>query len=196
MVLIHWPDLLQGISDLVLSDPENAWIGPEVRARGTLGFPGADEADIAAAEARLGTRFPPSYREFLKASNGWEAMGAAAPGKLWSTTEIEWLSVRNQELIEDAGTFECGPEMHLAQQLRDPCWYHGPYMERALEISDWGDACILFLCPDVVTPEGEWECWEYASWHPGAHRYPSFGHWFLSPSFSRWYFAQIRTGEC
>jgi len=33
---------------------------------------GATEAEIAAAEARLGQAFPPSYREFLRRHAGWE----------------------------------------------------------------------------------------------------------------------------
>jgi hypothetical protein len=35
-----------------------------------LGFSGATEAQLAAAEARLGCRLPPSYRAFLESTNG------------------------------------------------------------------------------------------------------------------------------
>lgn len=38
---------------------------------GWLGAPGASEAEIAAAEVRLGVTFPPSYRSFLAASDGF-----------------------------------------------------------------------------------------------------------------------------
>jgi len=39
--------------------------------RDSLRYPAASEEDIAAAEARLGLRFPPSYRQFLLITNGW-----------------------------------------------------------------------------------------------------------------------------
>jgi hypothetical protein len=43
-----------------------------------------------------------------------------------------------------------------------------------LEISDTGDAAILLLNPEVVSDEGEWEAWFFASWLPGAGRFRSF----------------------
>jgi hypothetical protein len=43
-----------------------------------------------------------------------------------------------------------------------------------LEVSDIGDSAILLLNPEVVTPDGEWEAWDFANWHPGAVRYRSF----------------------
>ena len=48
------------------------------------------------------------------------------------------------------------------------------YLQTALEISDTGDAAILLLNPQILTMEGEWEAWFFASWLPGAKRYPSF----------------------
>ena len=41
------------------------------RDTGLVPNPAAAEAQIAAAEARLGHRLPPSYREFLELHNGW-----------------------------------------------------------------------------------------------------------------------------
>jgi len=176
---IDWPSFLQGLGRRIRESEKKVRIASEQSERGYPGYPGATEAEIQEAEVRLGARFPPSYRAFLQASNGWGAMGGACPGKLWSTTEIEWLFVRNQKAIEMWGYDpELSMEEHLEFQSQDPVMYHGPFMRGALEISDWGDACILFLSPEVVTPEGEWECWELASWHPGAARFPSFLNWF------------------
>lgn len=127
-----------------------------------------------------GLRLPASYRAFLKASNGWGHMGVTSPGKLWSTDEIEWLWVRNQEDIDLWGNpldNDATPEEHLRDRGSSVS-YRGVYMQHCLEISDWGDACILFLCPEVVTPDGEWECWHLASWYPGAARTASFQEWF------------------
>ena len=128
-----------------------------------------------------GLKLPASYRAFLKASNGWGHMGGASPGKLWSTDEIEWLWVRNQEDIDRWGNPEeddASPIEHLQEQGRNATYYCHAYMTNCLEVSGWGDACILFLCPEVVTPDGEWECWLLASWHPGVSRDASFQKWF------------------
>ncbi|MFD8203865.1 SMI1/KNR4 family protein [Streptomyces sp. NPDC059701] len=40
-----------------------------------LAAPPATREEIAAAEERLGTRLPPSYRGFLEVSNGWRGGG-------------------------------------------------------------------------------------------------------------------------
>ena len=95
MERFDWPSLLQEINDHILGDKTDAWIEADHCEQGYLGYRGASEAQILAAENRLGARFPPSYRAFLTVSNGWGAMGAGCPGKLWSTVEIEWLAVRN-----------------------------------------------------------------------------------------------------
>src|ERR687886_770713 len=71
----------------------------EVVASGWLGYPGATEAELAEAEAYLGITLPPSYRAFLRVSNGWRDTSPFIY-RLWSTDEIEWLSVRNQDLID------------------------------------------------------------------------------------------------
>lgn len=33
---------------------------------------------------------------------------------------------------------------------------------------------VWLLNPHVVGPDGEWEAWDFASWHPGEVRYRSF----------------------
>ncbi|GAA4993034.1 hypothetical protein GCM10023205_77130 [Yinghuangia aomiensis] len=38
---------------------------------GAAGSPGADEERLAAAEARIGHRLPPSLRSFLQVTDGW-----------------------------------------------------------------------------------------------------------------------------
>jgi len=236
-----WPIFLRDLSNLLLENDAAAFaeygiyqIPEEYHVRGYLGYPGASEEQIAAAEARLGAEFlrkthlrkaraanrsrlrakgalveatrifdlpcspgiislrlmirthglklPASYPAFLKASNGWGHMGVTNPGKLWSTDEIEWLWVRNQEDIDLWGNpldNDATPEEHLRDRDRgSSVSYRGAYMKHCLEVSDWGDACILFLCPEVLTPDGEWECWHLASWYPGADRTASFQEWF------------------
>jgi len=157
-----------------------------------LGCAGATENQIVEAEVRLGIILPPSYREFLKISNGW-GKTTHFIDKLWSTEEIEWFSKRHQEdwidpWLEGA---DFQTEQNLTDELllspfvpdevyfiygeeQDPVTMRDEYMQTALEISDTGDSAIYLLNPQIITSNGEWEAWFLASWLPGAKRYRSF----------------------
>jgi hypothetical protein len=134
-----------------------------------LGFPGATEAQIAGAEARLGVHLPPSYREFLKATNGLHQPFTYVPacgGDFWSVQDIEWFKVRNAEWInayegvDDPGT---SGSMHFVDELRG-----------TLELSHNGDSAVYLLNPHVKTDGGEWEAWFFATWSPDVERFRSF----------------------
>src|ERR687890_250192 len=67
-----------------------------------LGRPGATAEQIREAEARLGATLPPSYREFLKASNGLlqpYSYVAACGGDLRPVEDIDWFAVGNSDWI-------------------------------------------------------------------------------------------------
>jgi hypothetical protein len=153
---------------------------PEAVQSGWVGRPGASGAELAAAEARLGIRLPPSYRQFLAVSNGWGQLTDFIYN-LWSAEEIEWLPVRNQHLMT-VWTEDMPPdtrtvtdaEYFVYGEAQDCVSVRGEYLRTALEISDWGDSAICLLNPQVVMPEGEWEAWFFANWLPGANRYHSF----------------------
>jgi hypothetical protein len=67
-----WKDLLALWSmEIIRSGEYEDELTLEVTGSGWMGYPGAKEEEIAAAEARLGLTFPPSYRGFLKITNGW-----------------------------------------------------------------------------------------------------------------------------
>jgi len=163
-----WQSFLDKFSQLLIESDE-----------GYCKYPGATEEEIAAAEARLGTQLPPSYKSFLRVSNGWSAMGSTMPGELWSTGETEWLRWCYPESIEIWGNEEISREEHLETQGSPGDRYNGKYMENCLAISGWGDACIVFMCPEIVTPKGEWELWKLASWIPGVDRWSSFQNWMI-----------------
>src|SRR5207247_2567369 len=133
-----------------------------------LGYPGATMTEIAQAETRLGMTLPPSHREFLMVTNGWRRTTPYID-KLWSTEEIDWFRVRNQDWI-DAFTegFLVYGDRHSGSGSEIK------YLQMTLEISDVGDSAIYLLNPQVVTPEGEWEAWFFANWSAGATRYSSF----------------------
>ncbi len=162
-------DAAEYVEDLPQEAVETRW----------LGFPGATEEQIKEAERRLRVVLPPSYREFLKVTNGWrqpEAFWTSNAGSLWSAQQIEWFSVRNQDWInayvEPYGE-HLGTDNPFCRELQS-----------ALEMSDTGDAVYL-LNPMVVNTEGEWEAWFFANWVPGEERFPSFRE-MLQEQYQRW----------
>jgi hypothetical protein len=173
-----WRPFLEAFSAEMLADPTLAQELPaDVRRSGWLGFEGATEAQILAAEARIGRSLPPSYRDFLATSNGWRNVGGLID-RAWSTDKIEWFKVRNQEWIDaytgPAAAALVGADDGVYGADQDPASFNAMHLETALEISDTGDSAILLLNPMVVTPDGEWEAWFFANWLPGANRYRSF----------------------
>lgn len=175
-----WHTFLAQLSAEALRDPEIVdyeHLPDEVLASGWLGYPGATDEEIARAEARLEITLPPSYRALLKVSNGWRHVPPFIT-RVWSTDEIEWFAVRHQGWIDswlstgdrpvsDGDYFIYGPGQSAVV-------FRKQYLQTALEISDYGDACIWLLNPQVVNDDGEWEAMFLAGWLPGVQRYRSF----------------------
>lgn len=166
---------MRAFNETLLASPK-AHIDEDDRARGWLGFPRASEQQLGALEERLGANLPPSYRQFLAFTNGWQTLGPFIY-RLWSTDEVNWFSVRHQDwidayrsvgetLVPDETYFIYGPG-------QDAAMFRTEYLQTALEISDVGDSAILLLNPSVVH-DGEWEALFFANWHTGAVRYRSF----------------------
>lgn len=173
--------LLKDISPVQLEDSRIAETVREGKAAaGWLGEPGATEAEVIAAEQRLGVRLPPSYRAFLEETNGFDHIGYFIY-RLYSVAEINWFRVRNQDWIEayqnpinkEPGAEDITPEEHLANP-DDSVRFRTAYLSSCLQISEEGDSAVVLMNPEVVNAEGEWETWFFANWHPGALRYPSF----------------------
>ena len=140
---------------------------------------GATEEEIAATEARLRIKLPPSYRDFLRVSNGWpHVYGGLGDGGLEPVCQIDWLRSCDPSLIEYYGDSKASYEEHLHDQGTPAGRYIGKYLESCLAIGR-GDACAALLCPEVMTPEGEWEFWILGSWLPGADRWLSFQDWMI-----------------
>lgn len=168
----HWPDLLEKYSHAYLRD---RWypldLPDEVVASGWLGFPGADEARIAAVEESLGLTLPPSYRSFLKTSNGFRHAGVP---DVWPVEQIrrgqavwpdaDWWS-REQDGPDDE-YFVYGPE-------QDPVTIRYRYLPDCIVISGENEGDMYLLNPAVQFGE-EWEAWVLSSRAPGAYRYRSF----------------------
>jgi cell wall assembly regulator SMI1 len=82
-----------------LEEYEQEKLPPEVIESGSLGYSGATEDEISAAEARLGVTFPSSYREFLKVSNGLHSISEYG-FRFYSVEEIEWYIIGEESSIE------------------------------------------------------------------------------------------------
>ena len=180
-------ELLASITD----NPEK--LPSEVIESKWLGYPGATEKQIARAEARLGMALPPSYREFLKVTNGWRQTTPFIY-RLWSTEDIEWFSVRHQNwinsFVERYGNSSLNLDLSGNDRLVTPSipdadyLIYGDeqdcsklrveYLHKVLEISDIGESTVYLLNPQVMTEDGEWEAWFFGDWLPGADRYRSF----------------------
>ena len=195
MNTFDWHDFLRRWSQEILASMEDRvnQLPPDVITSGWLGYPGATEELIVQAEVRLQTTLPPSYRDFLKVSNGWRQTTPFIY-RMWSIGEIEWFSVRNHTWLEqfildnneiqqtqahsNNGLF-CPQEIpdhdyFVYGECQDCSKLRVEYLRTALEISDRGESSIYLLNPQVVTEDGEWEAWFFGDWLPGADRYRSF----------------------
>lgn len=187
-----WPGLMTAWNAELLSDDEvRENLPPEVIASGWLGYPGATEEQLAALETRLGVALPPSYRAFLAYTNGWRETGHFIPA-IWSTEQVEWFAVRNQDAIDswlegeryDGREPDPVPDAEYLDYSGDNGVVRGystgamrsEYLPSMLEVSDHevSGTAVYLLNPQIVTPEGEWEGWFFAHWIPGAERYRSF----------------------
>lgn len=160
------------------------------RQQNWLGYPGATDEQIKATEARLGKKLPPSYRAFLKVSNGWQETTPFIQN-LGSTEDISWFATQYPDWLNQwMRRYRVAPASPVngaaaALPVSDHQYFvYGDaqdcrklrvnYLKKALAISAASDASIYLLNPEVVTEEGEWEAWFLADWLPGADRYPSF----------------------
>jgi hypothetical protein len=120
-----------------------------------LGFPPASEERIAALEQRLGRRMPPSYREFLKVSDGWRHAGGFV-SLLAGTADARWhddesgLAVMFEEYLDE----DSGPEERREADI----W------RRGLQLDVESDATYVLMDPADVDEDGEWAVYTWAGW--------------------------------
>lgn len=198
MSTFDWNSFLRQWSQAILesmTEEQLSQLPPDVIESQWLGYPGATEPQLAQVEAQLRMPLPPSYREFLKVSNGWRQTTPFIH-KLWSTEGIALFASRHLQWIE--AFTETHESAHLSfdqSEELDGLWeplsvsddeyfIYGEeqdcsqmrleYLKTAIEISDVGQSAIYLLNPQVVSPSGEWEAWFFADWLPGADRYRSF----------------------
>jgi hypothetical protein len=178
-----WKTFLTEYNSELLSYEEVVEALPrDVIKAGWLGYAGATEGVVVTAEKRLATRLPPSYRAFLKTSNGWR-FPSMSIFDLLSADKLTWFREQNQDWIDAyvGPSAELPPisdkEYFIYGAKQDCVKFRTEYLQTALQISDVGDGAIVLLNPKVVSPEGELETWFFANWLPGAVRYRSFAEW-------------------
>jgi hypothetical protein len=110
----------------------------------------------------------------LRVTNGFRRISPYID-EVWSTGAVRpfsldnarWIAMhRDYPPVSDQEHRRYGDQQHcVAIDAR--------YLWTAIQISEVDDG-VLLLNPAVVTADGEWEAWFFASWLPGANRYPSF----------------------
>ncbi len=136
------------------------------------------EDEIRVAEDRLGLVLPASYRSHVEAAIG-------LPGDhglvLLPVSEIEpfarllpeWL----QGWMDGYDSVASQPSLErLPDDPMDPASMPAQQLGHTIVISTTDDMRVLLINPSQIDAAGEWEAWDFATWYPGAYRYPSFGH--------------------
>ncbi len=149
-----------------------AAIPPAAQRSEWLGFPGATEAELAAAEVRLGVQLPPSYRTFLALTNGWRGSGPET-NQLLSTTTVGWLRDRDPDWLDAVDNTDEIAEHQQRQRHRNDARTE---LATTLAISARGNhrTTLCLLNPQVIAPDGEWEAWYCTSRVHEPSRYRSF----------------------
>ena len=152
---------------------------------GWCGRSPANESEICAAEARLGVKFPPSYRLFLSLSNGWRIFNSFVE-QLLPVQEIDRFRFRDPESFRlMKNSHEYSLEMHGEHVISDEVYldYETPahnvaerfqYYGDSLLISEASESELVLLNPFVISADGEWETIFSAHWKPGNWRFRSF----------------------
>ncbi|MEW2165652.1 SMI1/KNR4 family protein [Streptomyces sp. NPDC007084] len=130
-------------------------ISKERLEAGWAGAEPASEETLVAAEERLGVRLPPSYRNFLSASDGWEYIGDV---DLLRAAEIGWFADHDEGVLEKWSDVDFFAD-YLAVLRR--CLLIGS--------DNGGSGCYWLLHADSVGAAGEWTAYE---WWPGDGEVP------------------------
>ncbi|CAM5345297.1 hypothetical protein SGLAM104S_09043 [Streptomyces glaucescens] len=106
-------------------------------------------------EERLGRRMPPSYREFLRVSDGWRHAG----GFVWllaGTADARWHDNESglADLFEEYLDEDAEPEERREADL----W------RRGLQLDVESDITHVLMDPEDVDEDGEWAVYTWASW--------------------------------
>ena len=174
---MNWKEFLIDVSTTLFSNDDLLTEFREKRNSNWLGFDGVSEVELEFHEGRLNTKLPPSYREFLKASNGFLQLNSFV-WNLLPIQDVQWLKQFDESFHnlyeKEFNNFNATDEEYFIygndQRTTD---FRSEYLIKSLAISGWGDASIILLNPEVKFGD-EWEAWMFAVWLLGPARYKSF----------------------
>lgn len=158
-----WRVLLQELSDLAIADGRiRRRLTPDQVEKKWLGCPPATEEQITAAERRLGIALPPSYRAFLKVSNGWHFPNIFVE-RIAGSEQIDYTRTADPQLIETWANIEGDPSLPLDKTL-------------LLSMPARDEQAASLMLNPAATMSHEMEAWFFSTWNPGADAQPSFWH--------------------
>ncbi len=139
-----------------------------------LGEPPATDGEVAAAEARLGVRFPEAYASFLRASDGWRCAAGFPLGlvSLLPAARVFWMNRdRHREPAQFREYLAANPAL-----LDPPAAPRDDLLDRLLCVGESdGNECLLLVTGAATTD------WPLVSYHPelGFSHRPAFARLFL-----------------
>jgi hypothetical protein len=175
---MDWKEFLLMVSKTLISSNELLESLKESNDSTWLGYKGASENEIMNHEDRLQTTLPPSYKEFLKVSNGFKQLHSFV-WDILPVENIDWIKNYDPSFYELYannlyGSFNTSDEEYFVygenQRSTD---FRSSYLIESLVVSNWGDSSIVLLNPNVKFGE-EWEVWVFTVWSYGPTRYKSF----------------------
>ena len=182
-----WSDLLKKWNDKMFIDSSESeletyadWYLDECVKEDCTKNP-ALEADIKSLEKRLKKQLPPSYRNFLLASNGWTFMETFT--ELFNTQEVDWLINLTPWLSDWEGRETSDEEYFNYSDLQHYGGIRPHHMESVLQISSIDSGYVYLLNPLIIDERGEWECFDFGTKLSGGRRYRSF--WDMIHKFYR-----------
>ena len=176
-LIAEWSaDVLEVITQLP-SDFELASEERVILTSGSMKRAPASQGEIASIEDKLNLSLPPTYKQFLRYSDGlWMASLDGKPGEVLPVADIGlFASLYPKEfgVFAKVKAEVADREYDRYGDSQDPVHYRTIYGPKLVAVSTMHGSGAYFLNPEVRFSFGEYEAWSF-SFHGGADRYRSF----------------------
>ena len=136
-----------------------------------------NEEDVLNLEARLSTKLPSTFKNFLLAVDGWNHITMFL--KFLPAKDVDWFYNTDKEWVdiwnEDSEDFDIPDDEYFVYgEEQDPINIRREYMKSCLKISSDSDGYVFLLNPEIQSGNDEWEAWSFGAKYPGAVRYKCF----------------------
>lgn len=159
--MMEWWPILKELNEELLArvDPwDLETIRDAVPDPSWLGYPGASAAAVEEAEARLGLRFPETYRSLLDVSNGWQG-AAGFPNGIASLLPVEALRWLREDRMREHERFR--EYLRERPELLAPGPTVVDLLDRLLLVGDCDGNELLLLVVSARTDD-----WPVIGWDP------------------------------